>query len=106
MSRLCSQGPYVSRRCAESPAPKSRGRVARSDRNHVRHAPANLKHDGVGSLKSKERARPLPLEPPDNSPENARGTDSFGFSRLDRSMTCNHFLAPVYPPGYPRRIFG
>jgi hypothetical protein len=44
--------------------------------------------------------------PPGNSPENGRGTDSFGFADLEHSMNFNHALATAYPFGDPRRIFG
>ena len=43
--------------------------------------------------------------PPGNSPENARGTDSFGFSRLEAAMAFNMSLSSVYPYGDARRIF-
>jgi hypothetical protein len=43
--------------------------------------------------------------PPGNSPENARGTDSFGFAKLEAAMAFNMSLSSVYPYGDPRRIF-
>ena len=46
------------------------------------------------------------LGPPGNSPENARGTDAFGFAHLEAAMAFNHSLACVYPYGDKRRIFG
>ena len=46
------------------------------------------------------------LGPPGNSPENARGTDAFGFAHLEAAMAFNQSLACVYPYGDKRRIFG
>jgi hypothetical protein len=43
---------------------------------------------------------------PGNSPENARGLDSFGFAGLEYAMCFNCALAWHYPYGDPRRIFG
>ena len=43
---------------------------------------------------------------PGNSPENARGLDSFGFADLEYAMCFNCALSGVYPFGDPRRIFG
>ena len=45
--------------------------------------------------------------PPGNSPENVRGTDAFGFSRLEAAMAFNASLSSVYPFAIcdPRRIF-
>ena len=44
--------------------------------------------------------------PPGNSPENARGLDSYGFADLEYAMCFNSALSWVYPYGDPRRIFG
>jgi hypothetical protein len=44
--------------------------------------------------------------PPGNSPENARGLDSYGFADLEYAMCFNCALSSVYPHGDPRRIFG
>ena len=44
--------------------------------------------------------------PPGNSPENARGLDSFGFADLEYAMCFNCALAWHYPYGDHRRIFG
>ena len=43
--------------------------------------------------------------PPGNSPENARGLDSYGFADLEYAMSFNCALSWVYPYGDPRRIF-
>ena len=43
---------------------------------------------------------------PGNSPENARGLDSFGFADLEYAMCFNCALAWHYPYGDARRIFG
>jgi hypothetical protein len=43
--------------------------------------------------------------PPGNSPENARGLDSYGFADLECAMSFNFALSWVYPFGDPRRIF-
>ena len=45
-------------------------------------------------------------KPPGNSPENARGLDSYGFADLEYAMCFNCALSWVYPYGDPRRIFG
>jgi hypothetical protein len=45
-------------------------------------------------------------KPPGNSPENARGLDSFGFADLEYAMCFNCALAWHCPYGDPRRIFG
>ena len=44
-------------------------------------------------------------KPPGNSPENARGLDSYGFADLENAMCFNCALSSVYPYGDPRRIF-
>jgi hypothetical protein len=44
--------------------------------------------------------------PPGNSPENARGLESFGFADLEYAMCFNCALAWHCPYGDPRRIFG
>jgi hypothetical protein len=43
---------------------------------------------------------------PGNSPENARGLESFGFADHEYAMYFNCALAWHYPYGDPRRIFG
>ena len=45
-------------------------------------------------------------KPPGNSPENARGLDSYGFADLEYAMCFNCALSWVYPYDDPRRIFG
>jgi hypothetical protein len=45
-------------------------------------------------------------KPLGNSPENARGLDSFGFAGLEYAMRFNCALAWLCPYGDPRRIFG
>jgi hypothetical protein len=60
--------------------------------------------DAVGTSRVGTLARKK--GPPGNSPENGRGTDSFGFADLEWSMNFNHALATAYPFGDPRRIFG
>jgi len=44
-------------------------------------------------------------KPPGNSPENARGLDSYGFADLENTMFFNCALSSMYPYGDPRRTF-